>query len=83
MARYLRITLGSIFLVLGVAGLALPLLQGVLFIIVGILLLARDIPLFAKVARHVRSRFPRISRAAENTRRRMAEWWRRVWFRRC
>jgi len=77
MPRYLRIVLGSILLVLGVAGLALPLLQGLLFIILGVLLLAKDIPLFARIAGRVRSRFPRISRAAEDTRRRFVEWWRR------
>jgi uncharacterized membrane protein YbaN (DUF454 family) len=79
MPRYLRITIGSGLLVLGVAGLALPLLQGLLFIVLGVLLLAKDIPLFARLARRFRSRFPRISRAAENARSRIRERWRRSW----
>jgi len=79
--RYIRITLGSLLLLLGIAGLALPLLQGLLFIILGVLLLARDIPLFSRIATQFRKRFPRISRAAENTRRRIKEWWMKSWFR--
>lgn len=82
MPRYLRIALGSILLVLGVAGLALPLLQGILFIVLGLLLLAKDIPFFDRIARQMRSRFPRTSRAAEKTKHRMAERWRRIRFRR-
>lgn len=78
MPRYLRIALGSILLVLGVAGLALPLLQGLLFIVLGILLLARDIPWFARLAEHFRARFPRISRTAERARGRLREKWTRV-----
>ena len=75
MPRTFRIVLGTILLVLGVAGLALPLLQGLLFIILGVLLLAKDIPLFARIAGWLRSRFPRISRMAEDTKRRITEWW--------
>jgi sulfite exporter TauE/SafE len=75
MPRSLRIVLGGVLLVLGVAGLALPLLQGVLFIVLGVVLLARDIPLFARISAWLRSRFPGISRAAEDTRRRITEWW--------
>jgi len=80
MPRYLRITLGSMSLVLGVAGLALPILQGLLFIILGVVLLARDFPLFARIANQFRSRFPRISRGAESVRRRMTKGWQRSRF---
>ncbi len=75
MSRYVRIVLGSIFLVLGVAGLALPLLQGVILIFLGVLLLAKDIPLFARIAEWVRSRFPELSRTAEDAKRRVTQWW--------
>ena len=77
MSRTFRIALGTVLLILGIAGLALPLLQGLLFIILGVLLLARDIPLFARIADWVRSRFPRISRAAEDTKGRITKWWRK------
>lgn len=48
--RNLRILGGFSLLLLGVAGLALPLLQGWLFIVLGILLLAEEIPFFARLA---------------------------------
>jgi uncharacterized membrane protein YbaN (DUF454 family) len=81
MPRYLRITIGAVLLILGVAGLALPLLQGLLFIVLGVLLLAKDIPLFARLSQQFRSRFPRISRAAENARKGIREKWRKYRFR--
>jgi hypothetical protein len=68
MPRYLRITLGTVLLILGVAGLALPFLQGLLFIALGILLLARDFPLFRRIARQLRVRFPRIAATADRGR---------------
>lgn len=76
MQRYLRIALGGMLLLLGVAGLVLPILQGFLLIAAGIMLLARDVPLFARIASQIRERFPRTSHAAETAKRRIAEWWR-------
>jgi hypothetical protein len=78
MTRYVRITLGSILVVLGLVGLALPILQGVLFIALGVLVLGKEIPLFARIAERFRSRFPQASRAAERARKRLSEWWRRL-----
>jgi uncharacterized membrane protein YbaN (DUF454 family) len=43
--------LGIIFLFLGMAGLVLPVLQGVLFIIIGLLLLSLCLP---KIREHIR-----------------------------
>lgn len=48
--RKLRIFCGSTLLLLGVVGLGLPVLQGWFFIVLGILLLAEDIPFFARLA---------------------------------
>jgi uncharacterized membrane protein YbaN (DUF454 family) len=63
--RVFRIILGSLVLLLGVAGLVLPILQGWLLIALGALLLSKDIPFFARVVRWVKTRFPEVSRTGE------------------
>jgi len=68
--RFLRITLGVIFLILGVAGLALPVLQGILFLCIGVVLLAADVPIFRRLLKRLDQRFPRITERARRSR-----WW--------
>jgi hypothetical protein len=60
MLRLIRIGVGLVLLILGIAGLVLPLLQGWLFLAAGSLLLAPDVPLCARVLCAVQSRFPRL-----------------------
>ena len=49
------------FILLGIVGLVLPILQGLLFILVGLLLLSTVSPWAARVLEKLRRRFPRIS----------------------
>jgi uncharacterized protein len=72
--RSLRIALGSILLVLGLAGLVLPLLQGWLFIALGVIVLSRDIPFFARLEDRVATRFPKARHIAEKVRRYLPIW---------
>lgn len=51
---------GWLLLVVGIAGLVLPILQGWLLIALGALLLSPDVPLFARLACWVEERFPRL-----------------------
>lgn len=71
MRRVLRHLFGWLFLVLGIAGLVLPILQGWLFIAIGALLLAPDVPLFARLVCWVEKRFPRVGEALARLRRRL------------
>ncbi len=64
----LRMTFGVVFLVLGVLGLFLPLLQGVLFLVVGVALLADHIPVFARIRNAIYRRFPRVEHAVRRMR---------------
>lgn len=63
MRRFIRITIGISLLMLGLAGLVLPVLQGWLFLGTGALVLSRDVPLFARIVNWVSYRFPRAGRA--------------------
>ena len=58
MKRILRHVLGWFFVVLGIIGLFLPILQGILFILVGITILAPEIPLFRRLLSELQRRYP-------------------------
>lgn len=62
MRRLARLLLGSLFLLLGLAGLVLPVLQGCLFLALGIIILSRDVPLFGRMEAWTARRFPRVGR---------------------
>ncbi len=59
MTRILTIALGYAFLLLGVVGLFLPILQGVLFIVVGLLLLSRHSVWAHRLLERFKARYPR------------------------
>jgi len=64
-ARLKNITIywaGWGFIILGVLGLFLPILQGILFLIIGLSLLSNSSPRAARILRKVRGRFPKISK---------------------
>ncbi len=56
--RGLRIALGVLFLILGILGLFLPILQGILFLMIGTVLLAPHVPLMARGRDWFYQRFP-------------------------
>jgi uncharacterized membrane protein YbaN (DUF454 family) len=53
---------GWAFIVLGVLGLFLPILQGILFLLIGLSLLSNSSPWAARLLHRVRQRFPKISK---------------------
>ena len=58
--------MGWPLLILGIFGLALPFLQGVLFIVVALTLLAPEVPLFRRAIEALKKRFPTVfDKAAE------------------
>lgn len=59
MKNIVRIGAGGIFIILGLLGLVLPILQGLLFLAIGLVLLAPDIPLFHRMFCWVEIRFPK------------------------
>ncbi len=67
-ARHLA---GWAFLILGVAGLVLPVLQGWLFLAIGAILLSPDIPLFGRILTRIEDRFPRLRSIIQGARRRV------------
>ena len=64
-ARFKRIAIywaGWGFILLGILGLFLPVLQGILFLLIGLSLLSNSSPWAARLLQRVRERFPKISK---------------------
>ncbi len=61
--KNVRILCGVTLLFLGVAGLGLPILQGWFFILMGIWLLAEDVPFFARLSARIKKGFSAFAHA--------------------
>jgi len=59
--RIAVIGIGWVFVVLGIAGLFLPLLQGILFLLIGLVILSKEYRWAGKLLKRVRSQFPRMA----------------------
>jgi uncharacterized membrane protein YbaN (DUF454 family) len=66
---------GYAFLVLGVLGLFLPVLQGILFILIGLLILARHAGWAERLLQRFRDHHPRAGELIDSAESRAAAWW--------
>lgn len=62
--QYWRHILGWPLLLLGIVGLALPFLQGILFIVVALTVLAPEVPPLRRLVDALRRRYPAVFRKA-------------------
>ncbi len=58
--RLTAIAIGWLFIALGIAGLFLPVLQGILFLLVGLVILSTEYHWARRLLAYVRSRFPKL-----------------------
>ena len=58
--RIVRIVAGILLVIFGIIGLFLPVLQGILFILIGLALLGFDLKRLRKLRLYLAERFPRI-----------------------
>jgi len=70
--------LGWGFVLLGIAGLFLPVLQGVLFLLIGLVILSSEYVWAHKLLQKLRRRFPSIAGKADEAQERAAAWLRRM-----
>jgi len=73
MRRLGRHLLGWTFMALGVVGALLPILQGWLFFAAGALLLAPDIPIFARFFCWIEARMPKLAKPLARLRQRLGQ----------
>lgn len=80
--RWIKLLLGWTFLVLGVLGLFLPILQGVLFLAIGFSILAQEQPWARRLIDRVRHRWPRAATVFDDAKHKAEAWVHRVTHRR-
>jgi uncharacterized membrane protein YbaN (DUF454 family) len=73
----LQIT-GYAFLVLGVLGLFLPFLQGILFLVIGLLILAKHATWAHNLLQRFRDQHPRAGELIDRAETSMESWWQRI-----
>lgn len=76
--RILILIVGWGFILLGIVGLVLPILQGVLFLLVGLIILSSEYVWAHHLLTKLRQRFPKLSRIADEATRKAESWLRRL-----
>ena len=76
--RILVLIAGWAFILLGILGLFLPILQGVLFLLVGLIILSSEYVWAHRLLTKVRERFPKIGRTADQATAKATAWLRRI-----
>lgn len=72
LARFCILAAGWFFIVLGILGLFLPILQGILFLAIGASLLSLESPRARRLIEKMRRRYPRLGRTFDAAQRRAA-----------
>lgn len=70
--------LGWLFIILGIVGLFLPVLQGVLFLLIGLALLSKESRFVRRFLAYLRMRYPKLSTRIRDAQKRAHRWWDRV-----
>lgn len=76
--RVLILIVGWAFLLLGIAGLFLPILQGVLFILIGLIILSSEYVWAHHLLTKLRERFPKIGKVADQATEKAKGWMQRL-----
>ena len=66
--------LGWVFIILGILGLFLPVLQGILFLLIGLYLLSYTSPWAERLLHKLKKRFPKISGTFEEAKEKVSRW---------
>jgi uncharacterized membrane protein YbaN (DUF454 family) len=76
--RILVLIVGWSFILLGIVGLFLPILQGVLFLLVGLIILSSEYVWAHRLLTKLRERFPKVGRIADQASAKATAWLRRI-----
>lgn len=76
--RYTVLGLGWLFVVLGILGIFLPILQGILFLTIGLILLSRESEWAAARLDWLKTRYPRFGKTYDEADRRAMRLWDRL-----
>lgn len=76
--RIVVLALGWMFILLGLAGLFLPVLQGVLFLFIGLIILSTEYVWAHHLLGRLRERFPGLAGHADHAKERAHAWLQRI-----
>ena len=76
--RYVILSLGWFFVFLGILGLFLPILQGILFLLIGFILLSRESEWAKRQLEKLKSRYPRFAEKYDEAEPRAERLWQRI-----
>lgn len=76
--RIVILGLGWLFILLGIAGLFLPILQGILFLLIGLVLLSYESRTVRRFLAYLRLRYPKLSSKIQLARWYVRRWWQRL-----
>ena len=76
--RYAVLALGWLFIFLGILGLFLPILQGILFLTIGLILLSKESEWAADKLEWLKTRYPRVGKTYDEADRRAMRLWDRL-----
>ena len=76
--RFLILTLGWSLVLLGIAGLVLPFLQGLLLILLGLIVLSSEYQWAKRLLEKLEARFPKVGTAARTSIANANQWLKRV-----
>ncbi|MGZ3495145.1 MAG: PGPGW domain-containing protein [Thermodesulfobacteriota bacterium] len=71
------LVLGWFFVVLGIIGLFLPILQGILFILIGLAILSSRSETIKRLLKHLEKRYPQYHEKIEVWRERLRKWFKK------
>ena len=69
--------IGWSFIVLGILGLFLPILQGVLFILIGLAILSSRSDIIKRFLKHLEERYPHHHERVETWKKKIRSWFKR------
>lgn len=76
--RIVVLVVGWMFILLGLAGLFLPVLQGVLFLFIGLIILSTEYVWAHHLLQRLRERFPGLAKHADHAKERAHAWLQRI-----
>ena len=76
--RIAVLALGWGFIVLGIVGLVLPVLQGILFLLIGLALLSSESKTARRLLERLRARYPGLAQRIDLAEERAKRWWLRI-----
>lgn len=77
--RVILLVVGWAFVLLGIAGLFLPILQGILFLLIGLFILSSEYVWAHHLLHRLKQRFPHIAEQFDHAKERAEAWVGRMW----